>query len=94
MKRETRLPSTFGLALALLILTATVLIARKPATILRLPATANGIGNPQDFFISAPTSSAAFSYNFRYDPRAADEWLFHSGAWLFTNAARPSGINP
>jgi hypothetical protein len=34
--------------------------------------------NPQDFFLWG-TRSHSFAYSFRYDPRAADEWLFHSG---------------
>jgi hypothetical protein len=40
--------------------------------------------NPQDFYVWSTTSTSAFAYSFRYDPRAADEWLFHSGAWLLT----------
>jgi hypothetical protein len=43
--------------------------------------------NPQDFFLRGTTSS--FSYYFRYDPRAADEWLFRSGARLINTSAPP-----
>jgi hypothetical protein len=44
--------------------------------------------NPQDFFVWATNSN--FSYSFRYDPRAADEWLFHSGARLFATSLPPT----
>jgi hypothetical protein len=47
----------------------------------------NVSSNPQDFFVWATTSSVI--YSFRYDPRAADEWLFHSGAWLFGTSQPP-----
>jgi hypothetical protein len=40
--------------------------------------------NPQDFFIRGTASTPSFS--FRYDPRAADEWLFRSGVRLIGTA--------
>ncbi len=43
--------------------------------------------NPQDFFAWSTTSSA--SYSFRYDPRAADEWLFQRGAGLLSTSRPP-----
>jgi hypothetical protein len=33
--------------------------------------------NPDKFYLQATSSS--FNYAFTYDPRAADEWLFHNG---------------
>jgi len=49
--------------------------------------------NPQDFFAWGKGSSV--SYSFRYDPRAADEWLFHSGAWLLATSRPPATLtNP
>jgi hypothetical protein len=33
--------------------------------------------NPQDFYLWETESS--FAYTFRYDPRAADVWLFKAG---------------
>ena len=35
-------------------------------------------------------TNASISYSFRYDPRAADEWLFHSGAWLYATSPPPN----
>ena len=46
--------------------------------------------NPQDFFLSG-SNSGSFSYYFRYDPRAADEWLFHSGGAFFASHADEAG---
>ncbi len=47
--------------------------------------------NPQDFFM---LSSTSFLYSsFRYDPRAADHWLFESGAALFANPMPSEAVN-
>ena len=73
--------------LPLLVLTGAIIAERSfrksSSAVLRNP----GI-NPQDFFVWATNSS--FSYSFRYDPRAADEWLFHSGARLFATSMPPT----
>jgi hypothetical protein len=40
--------------------------------------------NPQDFYVwTTIATNQPFSSSFRYDPRAADEWLFHVGASLY-----------
>jgi len=84
MKCKARLEWKCFLLLAWLILLATVMHTKWDSKVIpsgRLPIATN---NPQDFFLWGNNSSV--SYSFRYDPRAADEWLFHSGAWLFGTA--------
>ena len=44
--------------------------------VIPVPATDEN-NNPQDFYLWSTDSS--FAYAFRYDPRAADVWLFKSG---------------
>ena len=39
--------------------------------------------NPDKFYLCATNS--AYDYHFTYDPRAADEWLFHTGGPLSAN---------
>ena len=42
--------------------------------------------NPDKFHLVATNS--AYNYSFTYDPRAADEWLFHTGGLAATNRGR------
>lgn len=44
-------------------------------------APAKGRHNPQDFYLWS--TGAAVKHTFRYDPRAADIWLFRYGSWLY-----------
>jgi hypothetical protein len=88
MKTGLRLQARRCLPLALLLLFAAVIVVRKEP---ERGQPADTGRNPQEFFLWATNSS--FSYSFRYDPRAADEWLFHSGAWLFA-ASPPPGTAP
>ena len=39
--------------------------------------------NPDKFYLFATNSS--YNCTFTYDPRAADEWLFHTGGPVNTN---------
>ena len=87
MKCKVCLQSKHYLLLALLLFFAAVILASKGSKIGQL---SHASSNPQDFFVWATNSS--FSYSFRYDPRAADEWLFHSGAWLFATSLPPGTV--
>jgi hypothetical protein len=89
MKCKVCLQSKHYLLLALLLFFAAVIVvSRGPKNGQR----SNASNNPQDFFVWATNSS--FSYSFRYDPRAADEWLFHCGAWLFATSPPPGTVRP
>ena len=81
MKCRLRLQLKHYSLLVLALFFVLVLLADKASRIGHL---SNVSSNPQDFFIWA--TNASISYSFRYDPRAADEWLFHSGAWLFATS--------
>src|ERR1035441_4057335 len=89
MRRKVCLQSKHYLLLALLLFVAVVILASKRSKIGQLT---NASSNPQDFFVWATNSS--ISYSFRYDPRAADEWLFHSGAWLFATSLPTGTVTP
>lgn len=90
MKRGPAIDSRYLLLLGLLLVVIAVLLARsgfKHWSGKRV----QGVGdNPQDFFVSAAPS--AFQAYFRYDPRAADEWLFHSGARLLPTSTPTATI--
>jgi hypothetical protein len=87
MKHKMRLQTRYSLLLASSLCFAAVILASKGA---RTGQRNNAGSNPQDFFMWATNSS--YSYSFRYDPRAADEWLFHSGAWLFATSLPPGKV--
>ena len=78
----------FLLAMLVLVVIGIVVVWRSAVNL-----EAKGIeNNPQDFFMWGTTSSTIpFSYSFRYDPRAADEWQFHNAVRLFATSA-PSGL--
>jgi len=89
MKHQVRLQSKHYLLLALWLFLAAVILAGKGS---RIRQRNNASSNPQDFFLWA--TNLSFAYSFRYDPRAADEWLFHSGAWLFATSPPPGTVRP
>ena len=80
MKRRPVLEPKYALLLGLLLLVVVILLARGSFKAWSGKPTRSVRNNPQDFFVTA-RGSAVQAY-FRYDPRAADEWLFHSGAGL------------
>ena len=86
MKRNLQ----WGLLFGLLILVAAVILAARDFRIRSAMPAKNANNNPQDFLVRATNSS--FSYCFRYDPRAADEWLFHSGAGLISTSIPPQAV--
>jgi hypothetical protein len=87
MKCKVCLQSKHYLLPALLLFLAAIILANKGSKTGQLNNAGN---NPQDFFVWATNSS--FSYSLRYDPRASDEWLFHSGAWLFATSLPPGTV--
>jgi hypothetical protein len=87
MKCKVCLQSNRYWLLAWLLFFAAVILAGKGS---KIGQRNHASSNPQDFFLWATNSS--FSYSFRYDPRAADEWLFHSGAWLFATSLPPGTV--
>lgn len=88
MKRRSRLQWKYVLPLLPLFVLAGAIIAERSHRRSSSAAPKSSGNNPQDFFVWATNSS--FSYSFRYDPRAADEWLFHSGARLFATSMPPT----
>jgi len=88
MKLRSRVQWNYVLAFLPLFILAVAIIAGRSFRKLSSAAPKNPGNNPQDFFVWATNSN--FSYSFRYDPRAADEWLFHSGARLFTTSLPPT----
>lgn len=87
MKRGPVIDSRYVLWLGLLLVAIAVLLARNGFKKWSGKGVQSVGDNPQDFFVCA-RSSAVGAY-FRYDPRAADEWLFHSGARLMLTS-RPT----
>ncbi len=87
MKCDVRPQARRHMLSASLLCIIAVVLAAKATRIRSHGHGTNGRHNPQDFYAWA--SNASFSYSFRYDPRAADEWLFHSGAWLFGTSMLP-----
>jgi hypothetical protein len=87
MKWKARLRPESYLLPAMLVLIASGIAVNKLAK--SRPPVNVGI-NPQDFFVFATNSS--YIASFRYDPRAADEWLFHFGSWIFATSTPPSGV--
>jgi hypothetical protein len=87
MKRNLAVQPGYLLLLGLLLVFFALNLARRSSGTLRARQTNNANNNPQDFFLRATPSS--LSYSFRYDPRAADEWLFHRGAGLISISIPP-----
>jgi hypothetical protein len=69
------LPAALLLAVALAIL--------SPAGVKPPAARTPPDDNPHKFHLVFTSSN--YDYSITYDPRAADEWLFHSGVLLQTN---------
>ena len=93
MKHGPTLEPKFALLLGLLLLVvAILLLARGSFKAWSGKAVKSACNNPQDFFVTATNSE--FRAYFRYDPRAADEWLFHSGARLMASSLPPASIRP
>ena len=90
MKCDLRLQSKYYLLLVLLLFLAAVILSGRGSKIWIARQMKNANNNPQDFFLWATNSS--FSYSFRYDPRAADEWLFHSGTRLIPASMPPRTV--
>jgi hypothetical protein len=67
---------------AALVLFAVVAI-QSPHTV-KSPVARKPLDNNPDKFHLVATNST-YNYGFTYDPRAADEWLFHGGPGLNTN---------
>jgi hypothetical protein len=80
MKRRPILEPKYALLLGLVLLVVAILLARGSFKAWSAKPTKSASNNPQDFFVSSTKST--FQAYFRYDPRAADEWLFHSGVGL------------
>ena len=78
------------LLILVVFLAATILARRRPSARIGGPLMSVK-DNPQDFFVLS--SNDSFSCSFRYDPRAADHWLFESGARLFANPMLPETVN-
>jgi hypothetical protein len=91
MKRNSRLQWKHALPALLLLVLTVALLARRSSNSWTGVMLKNAGNNPQDFFAWATNSSS--SYSFRYDPRAADEWLFHFGARLFATSMPPTLVN-
>ncbi|HWW02429.1 MAG TPA: hypothetical protein VNZ64_22210 [Candidatus Acidoferrum sp.] len=87
MKRNLAVQPGYLLLLGFSLLFTAVILARMSFSALTTRQTNNANNNPQDFFVRAMPSS--LSYSFRYDPRAADEWLFHRGAGLISISVPP-----
>lgn len=91
MKHTLRLPWKYALPLLPLLILAVAILSERSSRHSIGANLKNPTHNPQDFFVWASNSS--FSYSFRYDPRAADEWLFHSGARLFATSMPPTLVD-
>ena len=93
MKRGPTLEPKFALLLGLLLLVVAILLLARGSYKAWSGKPIKSVGNnPQDFFVTA--TSSQFRAYFRYDPRAADEWLFHSGARLMASSLPPASLRP
>ncbi len=72
---------SLSFALAVFMLLTGLTLSRSGSRTQTGTGTKRHVDNPQDFFLW--TSTTSLSHSFRYDPRAADEWQFHSGARFF-----------
>jgi len=62
-------PALFLFAVAMILGVGFFEVTQPPAT--------GRPNNPQDFYLW--TTNSSFAHTFRYDPRAADIWLFKAG---------------
>ena len=87
MKRSPILEPKYALLLGLVLLIVAMVLARSSFKTWSGKPTRSVSNNPQDFYASSTRST--FQAYFRYDPRAADEWLFHAGAGV-VNPSTPT----